>query len=124
MDDVVSVHGHRAFGVPFPLRLQVPLHQGNHLVLLHRTHLRVGQPPAAASLLSHEMVLTRQEASRTTSGRANRKARTRVALLQAATELVREGRQPSMPEAADRALISTAYRYFPSERERNSATSH
>ncbi|PYU89769.1 MAG: hypothetical protein DMG08_20310 [Acidobacteria bacterium] len=70
------------------------------------------------------MVLTRQEASRTTSGRANRKARTRVALLHAATELVREGRQPSMPEAADLALISTAYRYFPSERERNSATSH
>ena len=49
-------------------------------------------------------------------GRANQKARTRTALLQAATELVREGRPPSIPEAADRALISvaTAYRYFSS----------
>ncbi len=50
------------------------------------------------------------------SGRANQKARTRAALVQAATELVRESRPPSIPEAADRAHISvaTAYRYFPS----------
>lgn len=42
--------------------------------------------------------------------------RTRTALLQAAAALVHEGRQPSMPEAAERALVSvaTAYRYFPS----------
>ena len=54
-----------------------------------------------------------------TAGRANQKARTRTALLQAAMELVREGRPPSIPEAADRALISvaTAYRYFPSADE-------
>jgi len=39
-----------------------------------------------------------------------------TALLQAAAELVREGRPPSMPDAADRALVSvaTAYRYFSS----------
>ena len=53
------------------------------------------------------------------SGRSNQKARTRAALLGAALELVREGRPPSMPEAADRALVSvaTAYRYFPSADE-------
>jgi AcrR family transcriptional regulator len=62
------------------------------------------------------MTLSRQEKPRTSSGRANQKARTRAALLQAAEELVREGNPPSMPHAADRALVSvaTAYRYFPS----------
>lgn len=60
------------------------------------------------------MPLSRQEDHRTTGGRANQKARTRTALLKAAGELVREGKPPSMPEAADRALVSvaTAYRYF------------
>jgi AcrR family transcriptional regulator len=54
-----------------------------------------------------------------TSGRSNQKERTRRALLDAAVELVREGRPPSMPEAADRALVSvaTAYRYFSSAEE-------
>jgi AcrR family transcriptional regulator len=49
-------------------------------------------------------------------GRTNQKARTRSALLQAATELVREGQPPSIPNAAERAMISvaTAYRYFTS----------
>ena len=53
------------------------------------------------------------------SGRSNQKARTRTALLQSATGLVKEGRPPSMPEAADRALVSiaTAYRYFSSAEE-------
>lgn len=39
-----------------------------------------------------------------------------MALLQAAAELVRDGSPPSMPAAADRALVSvaTAYRYFSS----------
>jgi len=62
------------------------------------------------------MALSRQETSRSSPGRANQKARTRAALLQAAAELVREGRPPSVPEAADRALVSvaTAYRYFSS----------
>jgi AcrR family transcriptional regulator len=55
----------------------------------------------------------------TGAGRVNQKARTRAALMRAAAELVREGRPPSIPEAADRALISaaTAYRYFPSADE-------
>lgn len=47
--------------------------------------------------------------------RANQKARTRQALLRAATELVRQGHPPSIPDAAELALVSTAtaYRYFP-----------
>jgi AcrR family transcriptional regulator len=54
-----------------------------------------------------------------TSGRANQKARTRAALLETAKQLVGEGRPPSIPEVAERALISvaTAYRYFPSAEE-------
>lgn len=48
------------------------------------------------------------------SGRANQRARTRAALVDAAVTLLRDGRPPSMPEAAERALVSvaTAYRYF------------
>ncbi|HEX2526004.1 MAG TPA: TetR/AcrR family transcriptional regulator [Geminicoccus sp.] len=48
------------------------------------------------------------------SERVAQKQRTRQALLQAARELLAEGRQPTVPEAADRAGISraTAYRYF------------
>lgn len=62
------------------------------------------------------MDLSRQEDSLTKQGRANQRARTRTALLQAAAELVREGSPPSIPAAADRALVSiaTAYRYFSS----------
>lgn len=62
------------------------------------------------------MALSRQEAAPKKGGRANQKVRTRTALLRAAGELVREGRPPSVPEAADRALVSvaTAYRYFSS----------
>jgi AcrR family transcriptional regulator len=64
------------------------------------------------------MALSRQEAT-PTNGRSNQKERTRRALLEAALELVREGRSPSMPDAADRALVSvaTAYRYFSSAEE-------
>ena len=61
------------------------------------------------------MVLSRQEkARRTTAGRANQKARTRQALIAATVELIREGKAPSIPDAAERALMSpaTAYRYF------------
>ncbi len=52
-------------------------------------------------------------------GRVNQKARTRAALLAAAVDLVREGRPPSVPDAAERALVSvaTAYRYFPTAEE-------
>lgn len=59
------------------------------------------------------MTLSRQDDS-LTSGRANQRARTRAALVDAAVALIREGRPPSMPEAAERALVSvaTAYRYF------------
>jgi len=51
--------------------------------------------------------------------RSNQKARTRAALLDAAVALVAEGRSPSVPDAAERALVSvaTAYRYFPSADE-------
>src|SRR5271168_181369 len=62
------------------------------------------------------MSISRQDPSLRKGARTNQKARTRAALLQAATDLFREGRSPSMPEAADRALVSvaTAYRYFSS----------
>ena len=51
------------------------------------------------------------------SGRINQKRRTRMALIQAAAALAREGRQPTVAEAAAAALISkaTAYRYFPTQ---------
>lgn len=54
-----------------------------------------------------------------TVGRANQKARTRAAIIAAAVEIFREGREPTVPEAADRARVSpaTAYRYFASADE-------
>jgi AcrR family transcriptional regulator len=62
------------------------------------------------------MTLSRQEPARKKGARINQKVRTRAAIVRAATELVREGSPPSMPDAAERALVSvaTAYRYFPS----------
>jgi len=65
------------------------------------------------------MTLSCQEEPRSRGGRANQKARTRTALLHAAAELVREGRPPSVPDTAERALVSvaTAYRYFSSAEE-------
>jgi len=50
-----------------------------------------------------------------TTGRANQKLRTHNAILQAAVELMRTGREVSMLEVAKTALVSeaTAYRYFP-----------
>lgn len=50
------------------------------------------------------------------SGRTNQKRRTRKDLLQAAAQLLRQGRRPSLDEVAEAALVSraTAYRYFPS----------
>lgn len=49
------------------------------------------------------------------SGRANQRRRTRKDLLQAAARLMRQGRNPSLEEIADEAMVSraTAYRYFP-----------
>lgn len=49
------------------------------------------------------------------TGRPNQKRRTRKALLEAASALLREGRSPTLEEVAETALVSraTAYRYFP-----------
>lgn len=51
------------------------------------------------------------------TGRVNQKARTRAALVDAASKLMRAGAPPSVAEAADEAKVSraTAYRYFPSQ---------
>jgi AcrR family transcriptional regulator len=47
----------------------------------------------------------------------NQRSRTRAAIVEAATALLREGRPPTVAEAAERALVSraTAYRYFPTQ---------
>ncbi|MBL1074356.1 TetR/AcrR family transcriptional regulator [Nocardia sp. 2] len=60
------------------------------------------------------MSVSRQEKF-LTSGRQNQKQRTREALLDAAVNLARDGRSPSIAEVADAARVSpaTAYRYFP-----------
>ncbi|MET9176326.1 TetR/AcrR family transcriptional regulator [Streptomyces misionensis] len=49
------------------------------------------------------------------TGRANQKLRTRRAIVQAAAELSRTGREVTMADVAAAALVSeaTAYRYFP-----------
>lgn len=54
-------------------------------------------------------------APQSTTGRSNQKLRTRTAILQAAVDLMRTGREVTMPEVAKAALVSeaTAYRYFP-----------
>jgi AcrR family transcriptional regulator len=50
-------------------------------------------------------------------GRINQKRRTRAAILEAAVELLEQGKQPTVAEVADAALVSraTAYRYFPTQ---------
>jgi AcrR family transcriptional regulator len=47
----------------------------------------------------------------------NQRNRTRAAIVEAATALLREGKPPTVAEAAERALVSraTAYRYFPTQ---------
>lgn len=52
------------------------------------------------------------------TGRSRQKARTRAALVDAAHELLGEGVNPTVEQAAARAEISraTAYRYFPNQR--------
>jgi AcrR family transcriptional regulator len=49
-------------------------------------------------------------------GRVNQKRRTRQALMEAALALSESGHRPTLPEVAEKALVSraTAYRYFPS----------
>jgi AcrR family transcriptional regulator len=55
--------------------------------------------------------------SKLNSGRINQKHRTRNALTEAAAQLLRQGREPSLEEVADAAQVSraTAYRYFPTQ---------
>lgn len=50
-------------------------------------------------------------------GRVNQKRRTRNALLDAATDIIKNGGTPTISECAKKAYISlaTAYRYFPSQ---------
>ncbi len=50
-----------------------------------------------------------------TPGRVNQKRRTRRALLDAGSRLMKAGRKPTLEEVAEEALVSraTAYRYFP-----------
>jgi AcrR family transcriptional regulator len=50
-----------------------------------------------------------------TTGRPNQRRRTRKDLLDAASRLVKQGRNPTLEEIAEDALVSraTAYRYFP-----------
>jgi AcrR family transcriptional regulator len=52
----------------------------------------------------------------TEAGRPNQRTRTRKALLEAASRLMRQGHKPTLDEIAEEALVSraTAYRYFPS----------
>lgn len=49
--------------------------------------------------------------------RANQKERTRSAVVAAATQLLRQGAQPTVAQAAELAKVSraTAYRYFPTQ---------
>jgi AcrR family transcriptional regulator len=49
--------------------------------------------------------------------RVNQKRRTRAALVEAAQQLLEQGRTPAVAEVADQAHVSraTAYRYFPSQ---------
>ena len=50
-----------------------------------------------------------------TVGRPNQRSRTRKDLLRAAARLMKAGRNPTLEEVAEEALVSraTAYRYFP-----------
>jgi AcrR family transcriptional regulator len=50
------------------------------------------------------------------AGHVNPKRRTRQALIDAALALREEGRNPTLDEVAEQAMVSraTAYRYFPS----------
>ena len=53
--------------------------------------------------------------------RANQKARTRAAIVEAAQQLHRQGITPTVAQAAEQARVSraTAYRYFPTQEALN-----
>jgi AcrR family transcriptional regulator len=57
--------------------------------------------------------------SRQVDPRANQKARTKTAILDAAVALLSEGEMPTVASAAERAKVSraTAYRYFPTRED-------
>jgi AcrR family transcriptional regulator len=57
--------------------------------------------------------------SRQGDPRANQKARTKTAIIDAAVALLGEGEMPTVASAADRAKVSraTAYRYFPTRED-------
>jgi AcrR family transcriptional regulator len=61
------------------------------------------------------------EEGRQADRRANQKSRTRTAISEAALELRRQGRTPTIAEAAEQARVSraTAYRYFPTQEALN-----
>jgi len=58
-----------------------------------------------------------EESAKNSKGRESQKNRTRKALIAAAGELMRAGRQPTVTDVAEAAGISraTAYRYFPTQ---------
>ena len=118
--DVLGVHGDRALDVAGALGLEVLFHQRLHLGLVHLPKPPSCIYPRITIICYHDEVsLARQAQSSAHAGRTKQKARTRRALIAAAIELIREGKPPSMPDAADRALMSsaTAYRYFPNAQE-------
>ena len=53
--------------------------------------------------------------------RANQKARTREAIVEAARQLHQQGKMPTVAQAAEQARVSraTAYRYFPTQEDLN-----
>lgn len=62
-----------------------------------------------------ELSLARTEKTYLSSGRINQKLRTKETLLDAAAQMIREGKPISISEVADRAKVgrTTAYGYFP-----------
>lgn len=68
------------------------------------------------------MTVSRQDGARPAAApasdpRANQRERTRTAIMDGARKLLREGKIPSIADAAEEARVSraTAYRYFPSQ---------
>ena len=63
------------------------------------------------------MGIRQGQKSERSGGRERQKNRTRRAVVEAASALVREGRTPTVAEAAEAAEVSraTAYRYFPTQ---------